>query len=66
MIPKLWSLTMAITITCPHCGEEFQLSCEPDEGTAEFVIDCEICCRPMTVAVRVTDGQVADVQVSAA
>jgi transcription elongation factor Elf1 len=55
-----------ITITCPHCGEDFQVPCDTDEGSAEFIVDCEVCCRPMTVAVRVTDGEVEVTQVSAA
>src|SRR5262245_57922874 len=32
-------------IACPNCGETFDLNVEPQE--AEFIIDCEICCRPM-------------------
>ena len=45
-----------VTIICPHCGEDFQVPCESDEGSAEFVVDCEICCRPMTVSVSVNNG----------
>ena len=51
-------------ISCPHCGESFQVPFDSDEGTAEFVVDCEICCRPMTVKVRVRDGEVEIEQVS--
>jgi hypothetical protein len=29
-------------ITCPHCGEDFETSFDPDEGDAEFVIDCDM------------------------
>ncbi|MEI6082933.1 MAG: CPXCG motif-containing cysteine-rich protein [Verrucomicrobiota bacterium] len=43
-------------IDCPHCGEKFTLAIDPSEDDAEFVIDCEICCRPMTVTVH--DGEV--------
>ena len=55
-----------LTITCPHCGKDFEVSFDPDEGGSEFIIDCEICCRPMTVAVRVRSGEVDSVQVHAA
>lgn len=58
-------MTESLTLTCPHCGEEFQLAFDPGEGTAEFVVDCEICCRPMTVRVRVNDGEVESQDVSA-
>ncbi len=55
----------SLTLTCPCCGETFQLAFDPGEGTAEFVVDCEICCRPMTVRVRVDDGEVAALEVFA-
>ena len=54
----------SLTIICPHCGEGFQIPCDADEGAAEFVVDCEICCRPMTVKVRVRDGAAEIDQVS--
>jgi transcription elongation factor Elf1 len=54
------------TINCPHCGERFQISVETDDGNAEFVVDCEICCRPMTVSVRVKAGTVENVEISPA
>jgi len=55
-----------LTITCPHCGEDFEVSFDPSEGSSEFVADCEVCCRPMTVAVRVRAGEVNSVDVQAA
>lgn len=42
----------SVSIQCPHCGESFSLALDAGEGTAEFTIDCEVCCRPMTVSVR--------------
>jgi hypothetical protein len=46
----------SISIECPHCGETFPLALDASEGTAEFTIDCEVCCRPMTVTVRFDEG----------
>jgi hypothetical protein len=54
----------ALVIECPHCGESFSLAFEAAEGSAEFIIDCEVCCRPMTVAVRVVEGAVDGVDVT--
>lgn len=54
-----------LTITCPHCGEDFQTSLDPNEGSAEFVVDCEICCRPINVTIRVRHREVESVEVSA-
>ena len=54
----------ALSISCPHCGEAFYLALDVSEGSAEFVVDCELCCRPMTVAVRIVDGEVVGLDVA--
>jgi transcription elongation factor Elf1 len=55
-----------LTITCPHCGEDFEVSFDPSEGGSEFIVDCEVCCRPMTVTVRVRSGEVDSVEIQPA
>ena len=52
-------------VTCPQCGESFDLALDAGEGNAEMIVDCEICCRPMTVTVRVRGGAAAVVRVEA-
>jgi len=54
-----------LTITCPNCGEDVHLPSDPTEGSVEFVVDCEVCCRPISVAIRRRDGEVAELRVSA-
>jgi hypothetical protein len=47
-----------IVLTCPHCGERFQTLADPSAGDAEYVEDCFVCCRPITVRLHVGgDGQ---------
>jgi uncharacterized Zn finger protein len=54
----------SISIECPHCGESFSLALDASEGSAEFTVDCEVCCRPMTVSVRINDdGELEGVDV---
>ncbi len=54
----------SLSIECPHCGETFSLALDASEGSAEFTVDCEVCCRPMTVSVRVNDdGELEGVDV---
>jgi transcription elongation factor Elf1 len=53
----------AISIECPHCGESFSLALDVSEGSAEFIVDCEVCCRPMTVSVRINDGEIEGLEV---
>jgi len=55
-----------LALQCPVCGEEFAVPADFEDGPAEFVVDCEICCRPMTVVIRVQHGEVVDLQVTAA
>lgn len=55
----------SISIECPHCGESFSLALDASEGSAQFTVDCEVCCRPMTVSVRVNeDGELEGVDVA--
>ena len=56
----------SLIICCPYCAQEFAFSLDASEGNSEFIIDCEVCCHPMTVSVRMESGEVNDVQVSAA
>jgi hypothetical protein len=53
----------SISLLCPHCGESFGLSLDVSEGSAEFTVDCEVCCRPMLVSVRINDGEIEGVDV---
>ena len=59
-------MTDSISIECPHCGETFSLALDLSEGSAEFIVDCEVCCRPMTVALRVNEGELEGVDVEEA
>ncbi|MDI1247271.1 MAG: CPXCG motif-containing cysteine-rich protein [Lacunisphaera sp.] len=54
----------ALRLECPHCGETFLLAFDTSEGSAEFTVDCEVCCRPMQLSVRVDDdGQIESAEV---
>ena len=56
----------SLSIECPHCGEPFTIAFDVSEGSAEFVVDCEVCCRPMTVTVRLRNGEIEGLDVVAA
>jgi transcription elongation factor Elf1 len=53
----------SLTLTCPHCGESFSLALDVSEGSAEFTVDCEVCCRPMKVSVQIKDGEIEGLDV---
>jgi len=40
--------------SCPYCGEPVELLVDPGGApTQEYVEDCEVCCRPWQVTVRI-------------
>lgn len=55
-----------LQLRCPHCGEVFLTTIDTSAGDYETVIDCEICCRPIELAVRCEPGEVVDVGVARA
>lgn len=49
-----------VSIQCPHCGERFETVVDASGGDAEYVEDCFVCCRPITVRLHVGhDGDLA-------
>jgi len=45
----------SIHVTCPFCGERFEALVDASGGDAEYVEDCPVCCRPITLRLS-TDG----------
>lgn len=54
----------SVDIGCPHCGETFSLAIDISAGSAEFTVDCEVCCRPMVVSLRVAEGEITGLDVA--
>ncbi len=52
------------TVTCPACWESIVLDVDLSGGSAEYAEDCPVCCRPMTVRLRVLDDGGFEVEVS--
>lgn len=51
-----------VPVGCPYCGETVELAVDPSAGSAAYVEDCPVCCRPMQVTVDV-DGESVSVRV---
>jgi len=44
---------------CPYCATENSLLIDFTGGTfQEFVTDCEICCRPITIRFHLKDDEI--------
>lgn len=42
-------------ITCPYCWESIEIDLDLSGGTATYTEDCQVCCRPILVMLRVAD-----------
>ena len=54
-------LDSSTVVWCPYCGEQVELLVDAGGGgTQEYVEDCEVCCRPWNVRIRIeSDGSAA-------
>lgn len=47
-------------ITCPYCGETITTRLDLSAGSQSYVEDCQVCCQPIQMSVRVTDDGALD------
>lgn len=47
-----------VPAACPYCGEPIELMVDDSAGSASYVEDCPVCCRPMQVEVDAVDGEI--------
>ena len=40
---------------CPYCGERISVLIDHSAAAQDYIEDCEVCCRPIVLAVQV-DG----------
>ncbi len=55
----------AIDISCPYCGETIALFVDDSAGDQRYIEDCQVCCRPIQVAVTLDADGVPGVSVRA-
>jgi hypothetical protein len=51
--------------TCPHCGENIQLTLDLSVPEQSYIEDCPVCCKPMAVSYAAADGEVIEFSVEA-
>ena len=50
---------METTCTCAYCGETNDLLVDPHAGSEqEFVEDCQLCCQPNLLTIRVSGEEI--------
>lgn len=42
-----------ITADCPYCGESIELIIDDSVENQQYVEDCFVCCRPITIRVSI-------------
>ena len=45
-------------ITCPFCGQDFELIIDTTLSKQSFATDCEVCCRPLLIRVECEAGEI--------
>ncbi|MBE5316876.1 MAG: CPXCG motif-containing cysteine-rich protein [Xanthomonadales bacterium] len=51
-------------IHCPWCGEGFDAFVDLSYGESEYTEDCPVCCRPISLSLRLDDeGELEDLGV---
>jgi hypothetical protein len=45
-------------IDCPYCGESIEILIDASIRSQQYIEDCQVCCRPITLRVEVdADGE---------
>jgi hypothetical protein len=44
-----------VTIDCPYCGESIEVLVDASVPSQQYIEDCQVCCRPITLRVAIDD-----------
>jgi hypothetical protein len=44
-----------VTVSCPYCGEPFETTADTSAGSCTYVEDCQVCCQPIEMELRVAE-----------
>lgn len=43
-------------VSCPYCGESFDIVVDCSIAEQSYIEDCYICCKPINFNIRITDN----------
>ena len=52
------------TIDCPYCGESIEILLDASIPSQQYVEDCQVCCRPILLTVKIDDDGTPQVRAS--
>ncbi len=47
---------------CPYCWEEISMLIDLSISRQSYIEDCEICCNPIQITIRVQNSEITDFQ----
>jgi hypothetical protein len=53
------------TVRCPYCGERLEVFIDRSVRKQEYIEDCQVCCRPITLTVTLAQDDEDDAHVEA-
>lgn len=45
-----------LPVSCPYCGERIEVAVDASAGEQDYVEDCQVCCRPISLRVHLDDA----------
>jgi hypothetical protein len=60
---QILQMQESAAVTCPFCGQSFELVIDTGVESQRFVTDCEVCCRPFEVQAECEAGQILSLDV---
>jgi len=45
-------------VQCPYCGEPFEIIVDTSVHSQEYIEDCYVCCRPITIRLTIEDESI--------
>jgi len=60
---QLLIVQISSSISCPFCGQTFDLVIDTSIASQRFTTDCEVCCRPVEIFVETEPGQILSLEV---
>lgn len=52
----------AVEVQCPTCGEQTAVWVDWYDGRETIESDCQVCCRPLSVAITLRGGEVTSIE----
>lgn len=49
-------------IQCPYCWEEIEILVDCSVPSQEYIEDCSVCCRPITLSVKSSHDEIVHIE----